>query len=58
MAGYDENDDLDVFEEDAVDTAEALTSGLVISTTVLLVIALVTALIALERIFGVGPMAN
>lgn len=60
MAGFDDSedmDDLDVFDEQT-DTAVALTSGLVIMTTVCLLAALIVMFSALAKYHGVGPMGN
>ena len=57
MADFDEDDDLDVFEE-ATDNADALTSGIVITTTVLLLGSIIVVMMALEKFYAVGPMAG
>ena len=59
MASFDDDemDDLDVFEE-STDTAVALTSGLIIMTTVCLLAAIIVMFSALEKFHGVGPMAG
>ena len=58
--GYDDADDmddLDVFEEE-VDNAVALTSGIVVVTTVCLLAAIFVMFVALEKFHAVGPMAG
>ena len=50
-------DDLDVYEEET-DNAVALTSGLVIMTTVCLLAAIVMMFVALNKFHGIGPMAG
>ncbi len=57
--GFDDDDmdDLDVFEEET-DNAVALTSGLIIMTTVCLLAAIFVMFAALSEIHGVGPMAG
>ena len=60
MASFDDADnmdDLDVFEEET-DNAVALTSGIIIMTTVCLVAAIVVMFSALGKYHGVGPMAG
>ncbi|MFT7616967.1 MAG: hypothetical protein ACI97A_000597 [Planctomycetota bacterium] len=60
MASFDDADDmddLDVFEEET-DNAVALTSGLIIVTTVCLLAAIVVMFSALNQYHGVGPMAG
>lgn len=52
-----EDEDLDVFEEET-DNAVALTSGLVITTTVCLVLAFFVCFMALNKYFQVGPLAG
>ena len=56
---YDEMDEMDdgVFEEET-DNAKALTSGIVITTSVCLILAFFVCLYALDKYFQVGPMAN
>ena len=58
MADY-ENEELDdVYEEVDEDNAAALTSGLVLTTSLLLCIAIFITFKALDTYFGVGPMAS
>lgn len=52
------DDDLEVLTEEEEDNARALTSGLVIGTSVILLIALFVMLSALGDKFGVGPFAG
>ncbi len=55
MADFD--DDLDLDQEES-DNARDLTSGIVITTTVLLLGAMLVMFMALNKYFAVGPFAG
>ena len=57
MAEYDDDLDLDLEEEES-DNARELTSGIVITTTVLLLGAMLVMFVALNKYFAVGPFAG
>ncbi|MCB9834239.1 MAG: hypothetical protein H6807_17380 [Planctomycetes bacterium] len=56
---YEDIDEMDdgVFEEE-VDNARALTSGIVITTSICLLLACIVVFYALDKYFQVGPMAK
>ncbi len=55
--GFDDADDMDVFEEET-DNAVALTSGLIIMTTICLLAAIIVMFSAIAKYHDVGPMAG
>ncbi len=57
MAEFDDDLDLDP-EQDESDTARDLTSGIVITTTILLLGAMLVMFMALNKYFAVGPFAG
>lgn len=55
--GFDDADDMDVFEEET-DNAVALTSGIIIMTTICLLAAIIVMFSAIAKYHDVGPMAG